>query len=129
MNIEYGNEIYIKLKVVHIVLEGDRLIGERLSELRKDKGLKQKELAGELGISVHTISSYERNISTPDDEMKIKIANFFNVSVDYLLGTTQNELPSDKSTSRLIIIDNLPRMAIKELDTFLVRLKNKYNLQ
>lgn len=110
------------------MLEGGKLVGERLSELRKDRGLKQKELADELGISVYTVSSYERNLSTPDDEMKIKIAKYFNVSVDYLLGTTQNQFSNEKSVSRLIIVDNLPRMAVKELDTFLVHLRNKYKL-
>ncbi|MBR2735512.1 MAG: helix-turn-helix transcriptional regulator [Clostridia bacterium] len=104
------------------------MVGERLSELRKDRGLKQKELADKLGISVHTISSYERNLSTPDDEMKIRIAKFFGVSVDYLLGTTQNQSPCDNTLSRLIIVENLPPVAVKELDTFLVHLKNKYKL-
>jgi len=110
------------------VLEGGRLIGERLGELRKDRGLKQKELADKLGISIHTVSSYERNLSTPDDEMKIRIAKFFNVSVDYLLGTSQNQFSNDKTISRLIILDNLPQAAVKELDKFLVHLKNKYKL-
>jgi len=62
------------------------MIGERLADLRKDKGLNQKDLAEVLGISLHTLSNYEREISTPDDEMKIRIARYFNVSLDYLLG-------------------------------------------
>ena len=62
------------------------MIGERLADLRKDKGLNQKDLAEVLGISLHTLSNYEREISTPDDEMKIRIARYFNVSLDYLPG-------------------------------------------
>ena len=42
--------------------------GERLADLRKDKNMSQKELAQKLGISVYTISSYEREKSTPDDD-------------------------------------------------------------
>ena len=50
--------------------------GERLSELRKDKGLTQKEFAKILGISENSVSMYERNLNTPDDQMKIKIAEY-----------------------------------------------------
>lgn len=52
------------------------LIGKRLSELRQDLGLTQQELAEKLSISVYTVSSYERNISTPDDEMKKECRNY-----------------------------------------------------
>ena len=49
------------------------MIGERLADLRKDRGLRQKELAEILNISPFTVSSYERENSAPDDDMKIKI--------------------------------------------------------
>ena len=104
------------------------MIGERLSELREDKGLSQQQLADELAISVHTISSYERNKSNPDDEMKIKISKFFNVSLDYLLGVTKNQAPASQAKSRIIILENLPDVAIKELDNFLIYLRKKYNV-
>ena len=55
------------------------MIGERLGELRKDRGLKQKELADKLGISIHTVSSYERNLSTPDDEMKLDLSEIIQI--------------------------------------------------
>lgn len=62
------------------------LIGERFADLRKDKKLSQKELAEKLKISAYTVSSYEREKSTPDDEMKVKIAEFFNISLDLSIG-------------------------------------------
>ena len=55
------------------------MIGERISELRKRKNMTQKELATFLSVSLNSVSLYERNLSTPDDEMKIKLAQLFNV--------------------------------------------------
>lgn len=45
--------------------------GERLSELRKDRGVTQQQLAAALSVSSNTISAYERGINEPDDRMKI----------------------------------------------------------
>ena len=66
--------------------------GDRLADLRKDKGLTQLELADKLNIAYHTISSYETNRSNPDDEMKIKIARIFDVTLDYLLGLIDEQV-------------------------------------
>lgn len=60
--------------------------GELLQELRRDKGLSQKELGALLSVSPFTISSYECGHSDPDDEAKVKLAKIFDISVDYLLG-------------------------------------------
>lgn len=62
------------------------MIGERLQELRKDRGMSQMELAQKLHVSFHTVSSYERDRSMPSDEIKLKIARLFDVSLDFLLG-------------------------------------------
>jgi len=69
------------------------MIGERLLELRKDAGLTQDDLAAILNINKHSISSYEREKSEPPDAIKIAIAQYFDVSVDYLLGLTNNPAP------------------------------------
>ena len=69
------------------------MIGERLFDLRKDAGLTQDELAAILKINKHSISSYERDKSEPPDAIKIEIAKYFGVSVDYLLGLTDNPNP------------------------------------
>ena len=65
---------------------GIGVLGELLQELRKDKGMTQAELAAKLELSPLTVSSYECGRSAPDDETKVKIAEIFDVSVDYLLG-------------------------------------------
>ena len=66
--------------------------GSRLKELRENKGLNQIELADILHISPSAIGMYETDKRDPSDDLKILIANFFGVSVDYLMGTeTKNK--------------------------------------
>ena len=65
--------------------------GDILSELRGDKGLKQKDLAVLLGVAPNTVSSYENNHYLPDIHIIIKIAEIFDVSVDYLLGLIRSD--------------------------------------
>ena len=62
--------------------------GEILAELRREKGIGQKELADYLRLSVGTISNYENNIHSPDLETLCKIAAYFGVTTDYILGRT-----------------------------------------
>ena len=59
---------------------------KRLISLRKSKNMTQQELAKNLGIGKTTISNYETGYSSPDIEMLSKIATYFNVSADFLLG-------------------------------------------
>lgn len=58
----------------------------RLKELRKRKGLTLVELGKEVNLANNTLSQYERGIREPSISMLIKLADFFNVSVDYLIG-------------------------------------------
>lgn len=61
-------------------------LADRLKELRKDKGLTQKDLGDILGVGKTTISMYENGNSTPNDEIKLKICDYFDISLDYLIG-------------------------------------------
>jgi len=72
------------------------MIGKRLRKLRKEKGLLQKELAKKLDLSQQTISLYESNNREPDSRIVKKIANFFDVSIDYLYENTDERSPADK---------------------------------
>lgn len=62
----------------------------RLKELRKKKGISQLRLATELHTTQNTISRYETGEREPGIDELIKIADYFNVSVDYLIGRTEN---------------------------------------
>lgn len=61
--------------------------GERLRELRHERGMKQRDLSKSLFISQRVISYYEKDERFPNDAMTlIRIGDFFDVSLDYLLG-------------------------------------------
>lgn len=62
----------------------------RLKELRKQKGISQVKLAMDLSMSQNTISRYETGEREPGISDLIKIADYFGVSVDYLLCRTNN---------------------------------------
>lgn len=95
----------------------------RLKELRIKKGLSLLELSLLVGVSDQTISNWERGKNEPNIENIIKLANIFNVSIDYLLGRTDNEsnLDSifmnaeymDADELRKIVLDYLKDVKIK----------------
>ncbi|GET12092.1 hypothetical protein SN811_05920 [Ligilactobacillus agilis] len=58
----------------------------RLKELRKQKGLTLVELGKEVNLANNTLRRYERGIREPNISMLIKLADYFNVTVDYLIG-------------------------------------------
>nr|WP_288977662.1 helix-turn-helix domain-containing protein [uncultured Blautia sp.] len=65
------------------------LFGDRISFLRKLKGLTQAQLAEKLGISAQAVSKWESGLSCPDIMMLVPLADIFNVSTDMLLGGGQ----------------------------------------
>ena len=68
------------------------LFGDRLKELRKNKNISQEELGLFCGVAKNTISNWENNINRPDIDLVTKLADYFNVSTDYLLGFNQDDL-------------------------------------
>lgn len=71
---------------------------EKLRELRKARRLTTTELANIVGCSNPTITHYERGDRKPDPDMLKKFADYFGVSIDYLLGR-ENPTPSSSNTS------------------------------
>ena len=64
------------------------MIGEILKKLRTESKLSQWELGYKLGVSQQAVGQWEKGTREPDSEMVKKIANFFNVTIDYLMGNS-----------------------------------------
>lgn len=64
---------------------------ERLKDLRKQAGLTQVDVAEKLGISQPAYASWERGAKKPTQENLVKIAQILNVSVDYLVGNSEEK--------------------------------------
>ena len=99
--------------------------GERLQELRKDSGLKQEELAKALGVSLSSVKAYEQGRSNPDDAVKVRIAQFFNISLDYLLGAIDDELPLKRSDA-INLPKGFPIEAVSDLKDYMKFLETKH---
>lgn len=87
-----------------------RSFGEILTSLREERGIYQKELAAILKVSVGTISNYENNIHFPDQEALLQLADYFGVTVDYLLGRTSYRYSLDTLNE-----EYAPGMTVAEL--------------
>jgi transcriptional regulator with XRE-family HTH domain len=68
--------------------DGMASFGELLAEIRRDRHMTQKDLAEVLHVSTGTISNYEKDVHLPDVDKLINIADYFEVTTDYLLGRT-----------------------------------------
>lgn len=69
--------------------------GERLFQLRTERGIYQKQLAEYLSVSIGTISNYENSVHYPDLETLCRFAEYFHVTTDYLLDLTDNVISID----------------------------------
>lgn len=72
------------------------MIYENIRNLREDNDKKQRELAEYLHVSQNTYSQYENGILSLSPETLIKLAEFYNTSVDYLLGLTNEKKPYER---------------------------------
>lgn len=71
--------------------------GSRLRELRVRRGLRQKDLASELGLAQTTIANYEQRLRFPDEPTLLRIADFFSVSLDHLMGRENGGGPAERA--------------------------------
>lgn len=67
-----------------------------LKQIRNSKNLLQTKVAMDLSITQETVSSYETGRVLPSSDMLIRLANYYNTSVDYLLGRTKYDMPIDR---------------------------------
>lgn len=74
------------------------MFGKRLKELRLAASLTQAELGRALGVSASAIGMYEQGRREPDGKMLAKISEYFNVSLDYLLGSRREQAQNREVT-------------------------------
>lgn len=109
----------------------------RFAVLRQEFKLTQQELADKLSVSPQAVSNYELGKNLPDLGVLEKIADLYNVSVDYLLNRTDNRLPVDKlqlksslNESEHILVELFRKIYLKlsrelqhDVDVLLLKLK------
>lgn len=91
-------------------------LGNKISDLRKSKGLSRDSLGKSVGTSGAVIGRYERDEITPSIEVAAKIANALEVSLDYLTGGTSNLIKDKQMMYRLELLQKVSK---KERDTIL----------
>lgn len=77
-------------------------LGGRILALRAQRNICQKELAIYLHVSISTISNYENDVHEPDLPTLVKLADYFNVSTDYLLNRTKYAYPISNLETQMI---------------------------
>lgn len=103
------------------------LFGQRLATLRKARELTQQQLADALGVSIEMLVYYERRAKNPSTDFAKKVAEFFGVSMDELLGrevsATRKPGPPSHLEQRISALRELPRdkqkVVLQVLDAFL----------
>lgn len=88
-------------------------MGDRIAELRSNAHMSQFQLAKVLGIGTSTLGMYETNKRKPSPKVLKRIADYFNVSTDYLLGRSNNKkgkkgLPLDEAVDSVMSFDGRP---------------------
>ena len=90
--------------------------GKKLRSLRQEKKLSQVELSKKLNVTSQALSQYELGKRIPDAEMIIRIADFFDVSVDYLLDRTNERITVDNMKA-ILASDSAFARALDKLTT------------
>jgi len=92
------------------------MLNETIRELRQNRGISQVTLAEALGVTKQSVSNWENDNIQPSIEMLVKIAKYFSVSTDYLLGLTEKEsidvsgLNSTQITHLRLLIEDLQQL-------------------
>lgn len=108
-------------------------LGERLNELRQERGITQQELADVFHISNSAISSYETGTRIPDVDFLLELAKFYNTSCDYMIGLSDSKLPSNILNSVIAdqisyqcVIEKIQKLSIERRRTLLAILDDLY---
>lgn len=90
-------------------------ISDRIKMLRTSAGLTQAEFGNIFGIVKSTVSLYESGKSCPNDQMKLKICNYFNVPLDFLIGISNVAEYQSEGFNKVMISDGSCHSAFIDL--------------
>ncbi|MUV38137.1 Repressor LexA [Lentibacillus sp. JNUCC-1] len=76
------------------------MLSKRLIYLRKQKNLTQEQISKIIGVSRPAYTAYEKKTRTPDYDILQSLADYYEVSIDYLLGRTDNPTPIDRKDEK-----------------------------
>ena len=110
------------------------MLKDRLKELRMEKGKTQKEMAKDLGTTDVSIGRYEAGTREPKTDILNALADYFDVTTDYLLGRTdEKQIKKERfqgvntiAAHRIGDIEQLPDEALDQLSDYIELLKLKY---
>lgn len=94
-------------------------IGERIIQLRKANNWSQEDLAKKINASRVMIGKYERNDNSPSIEVLLKLAQAFQVSLDYLVGQGLNAKYDKEMINRLENVEDLPSVEKERIFHFI----------
>jgi transcriptional regulator with XRE-family HTH domain len=104
-------------------------IGSKITQLRKEKGWSQGDLAVQISASREIIGKYERNENSPSIEMALKMSKAFGVTVDFLLGEGEYSSYDKDTVERLKDIQkmdsNTKTVLFNVIDTYIQNFKTK----
>ena len=95
-------------------------LNENIKKLRVERGLNQVEFAKKINVTKQCVSNWENDNVVPSVEMLVRLADFFSVSTDYLLG---------RSEQRVLNVDGLDDAKVAHLTLLVSDLKNKESVQ
>ncbi len=107
------------------------MIGKRIRALREERHLSQEKLAADLGVSRMTVNNYENEKRAPDIDFTGHLADYFGVTVGFLMGATeyrykQDEIVSLKRSETLYrIMEKLPQPEVQEMTSSLIETLEK----
>lgn len=111
---------------------GGDIMVQNLKVLRIRKGISQQQLADVIGVSQQSINKYENHMIEPDISTLMALADFFNTSVDYLIGHTEIDhiIESvqhyDLNSDEILLIDGYRKLVKEEKESIQLIIKN-YN--
>ena len=117
------------LRVIKSLIEVTAMLSQKFKELRAKKNITQEDMAKLLNIKRQTYSAYERGVSFPDIVALTKIADFFEVSTDYLLchkkATSEKQSVSDEMQILIDTYSDLSEEELKKVIEYVDFLKTK----